>query len=530
MFRSIGSKVSVAVFAVLLTSFIVIQLILSLDFKNTADRMSKDNLNMIGTSVFQTIRMAMNLGDPEKIHEAINDAKSIEGINDINVYPSKDTIELFEIKDAASSKDPLILEQFTKPEFKSLEEEFKGVKHLRLIRPLVANETCIACHTGEKVGNVIGVMDIYHSLENTENDIAKTSRSYIVIFTLALIFTLVVVLCVLRIVVGNPITELLERAKELSKGNGNLRARISVKGRDEIATACDYINQFIEKTQNAVSSVTISSKNVENQTDLLNTSAASLNQITQESHQKIDEGFQLSTSVGNELRELASLSGDASDANDKSYELLDQMLKSLFDVANKVSSIAQNENELAKKVEDMTNQASNIQKATEMIAELADKTNLLSLNAGIEAARAGNHGRGFSVIAEDIRNLAQSSEQFLDNVVKIVKELLTSINEVSTELKKNAQNINSLNANTGSLVDHANEVKTCNQEAKSLVVQCTQRIKFSQENIQNLLMCMQENVEMSEKNDKIATTLLHIVDELKNVCHNLEGELNKFEI
>ncbi|HIF9714412.1 TPA: methyl-accepting chemotaxis protein [Campylobacter jejuni] len=224
------------------------------------------------------------------------------------------------------------------------------------------------------------------------------------------------------------------------------------------------------------------------------------------------------------------MSNKANSANEKSFLLLEQMLKSLFNVANKVSTVSQNENELAKKVENMVNQADNIQKATQMMDEIADKTNLLSLNAGIEAARAGAFGRGFSVIAEDDRQLAQNSEEFLGNVAQITKELLQSINEVSTELKKNAQSVQALNDDTALLVDDANEVKLCNQDARTLVTQCTKKIKISQENIQNLLSRMQENVEVSEKNEEISKILLQVVDELKIVCHNLESELNQFQI
>ncbi|EAH4541075.1 histidine kinase [Campylobacter jejuni] len=224
------------------------------------------------------------------------------------------------------------------------------------------------------------------------------------------------------------------------------------------------------------------------------------------------------------------MSNKANSANEKSFLLLEQMLKSLFNVANKVSTVSQNENELAKKVENMVNQAGNIQKATQMMDEIADKTNLLSLNAGIEAARAGAFGRGFSVIAEDVRQLAQNSEEFLGNVAQITKELLQSINEVSTELKKNAQSVQALNDDTALLVDDANEVKLCNQDARTLVTQCTKKIKISQENIQNLLSRMQENVEVSEKNEEISKILLQVADELKIVCHNLESELNQFQI
>ncbi|MBR8635856.1 methyl-accepting chemotaxis protein [Campylobacter jejuni] len=220
----------------------------------------------------------------------------------------------------------------------------------------------------------------------------------------------------------------------------------------------------------------------------------------------------------------------ANSANEKSFLLLEQMLKSLFNVANKVSTVSQNENELAKKVENMVNQAGNIQKATQMMDKIADKTKLPSLNTDIEVARAGAFGLGFSVIAEDDRQLAQSSEEFLGNVAQITKELLQSINEVSAELKKNAQSVQALNDDTALLVDDANEVKLCNQDARTLVTQCTKKIKISQENIQNLLSRMQENVEVSEKNEEISKILLQVADELKIVCHNLESELNQFQI
>jgi len=530
MFKSIGFKISTAIFAVLFTSFIAVLFIINFNFKNIANTMSKANLDTISASVFQTMRMAMNLGEAEKIHEAIEDAKKIEGISDIKIYPSKDTIELFEIKNPQISNENLISEQFQNPQLKSLEQKINNKSYLRLIRPLVADESCIICHANAKLGNVIGVMDIYHSLESIEQHIAKASSFYILIFTLALIATLIVVLFMLRLVVGVPLLRLLNHAKELAQGSGNLKTRIAIKGNDEIAHACKFINQFIEKTQKAVMQASISSKNVENQTKLLNLNANSLNQTTEENYKKIDESFHLGENISSELGELAGLSSDANAANDKSYALLEQMLNSLGNVAQKVVNVVENENELAKKVQTMISQASNIQKTTQMMNEIADKTNLLSLNAGIEAARAGNMGRGFSVIAEDVRNLAQNSEEFVGKVAQITKELLTSINEVSEELKKNAENINSLHIDTNVLVNDAREVKICNQVAQNLVSQCGEKIRISQENIQNLIICMQENVESSEKNEKICKILLQVVDELKIVCNNLENELKQFQI
>lgn len=121
-------------------------------------------------------------------------------------------------------------------------------------------------------------MDISHSLEGAQKDISKTSQSYIIIFTVALILPFVVLL-MLKVVVGKPVLELLNHAKELAQGSGNLKARISVKGQDEIALACGYINQFIKKTHKAVSGASYNSKNVEKQSNFLNSNAISLSDI-----------------------------------------------------------------------------------------------------------------------------------------------------------------------------------------------------------------------------------------------------------
>lgn len=123
-----------------------------------------------------------------------------------------------------------------------------------------------------------------------------------------------------------------------------------------------------------------------------------------------------------------------------------------------------------------------------------------------------------------------SIKRVIQKAAQITKELLQSINEVSAELKKNAQSVQALNDDIVLLVDDANEIKLCNEDARVLVTQCTEKIKISQENIQNLLSRMQENVEVSEKNEEISKILLQVADELKIVCHNLESELNQFQI
>nr|WP_235361622.1 methyl-accepting chemotaxis protein [Campylobacter sp. RM16704] len=179
----------------------------------------------------------------------------------------------------------------------------------------------------------------------------------------------------------------------------------------------------------------------------------------------------------------------------------------------------------------MEKQAEEIKKASDMMGEIADKTNLLSLNASIKTARAGEFGRGFSVIAEDVRNLAQSSEEFLKNIAIITKQLVDNINEVSKELKHNAKEINSLNQDAKDLVEGTNEVKVCNENARDLANACMRKISSTQETfLQSLLDKMQETVKLSDKNEEISKILLDVTHELNVVCQNLEDELKHFHV
>lgn len=530
MFKSIGAKISLAMISTLLISFIIMQIILQKDSQQTTDRISRAHLDTLSTSVFQTLRMAMNLGDPVIIEQAIKDAGEIEGIKDIKIYPSKSTIELFEMKHFTKSNESIINEQFNKPQIQAIEINNSQGHYLRLVRPLIANESCLACHANAKEGDVLGVMDMYNDLKHIDDDLASSARTYIIIFSVALLFTVFAVLYILKIVVGNPVLDLLKHAKELASGDGDLRARINIKSTDEIGQACTYINQFIEKIQNTVISTNENSQMVDKQSKLLNANALDLANRTKEGHTKTDESYHLSEQIHTELQDLAELSNNANKANTKSFEVLNTMLDSLNQVVDKVRVVAENEDVLSQKVEVMEKQAEEIKKASDMMGEIADKTNLLSLNAGIEAARAGEFGRGFSVIAEDVRNLAQSSEDFLKNIAIVTKQLVDSINEVSKELKHNAKEINSLNQDAKDLVEGTNEVKVCNENARDLANACMRKISSTQETLQSLLDKMQETVKLSDKNEEISKILLDVAHELNVVCQNLENELKHFHV
>nr|WP_235361625.1 DUF3365 domain-containing protein [Campylobacter sp. RM16704] len=114
-----------------------------------------------------------------------------------------------------TSNENIVNEQFNKPQIYAVKINNDQGHYLRLIRPLIANESCLACHANAKESNVLGVMDMYNDLKYVDDDLASSTRTYIIIFNVALIFTVFAVLYILKIVASNPVLDLLKHAKEL---------------------------------------------------------------------------------------------------------------------------------------------------------------------------------------------------------------------------------------------------------------------------------------------------------------------------
>jgi methyl-accepting chemotaxis protein len=528
MLSSVKLKVAISILALSIIGIIGLPYYLSHTLEKLSNDASKKSLNMLSESIFQTMTSSMMLGDPKVVMEAFNNARKIDGIKNLNIEKSKAVIETF-APNERYTKDPLIIDVLKNKTTKIIENNENANHTIRMIKPMIAEKRCLSCHSNANVGYVLGAMDLVISLDKNDEEIASTSTKLrITLIIGGILFSILASIFFIR-EIFSPLNTLKNKIADLVSGDKDLTKRLKYKNENEFGETANEVNKFIEMIQSTVNAV----KSLGNQNTQIASEIQRSSHVIRKGTQQEQDIVKQTSQKSEDIKLLLEQTIDAAQTTQKTIEDAELQLSharaSLGTLSSEVNSFVETENELSSELSNLKNDADQVKDVLNVIKDIAEQTNLLALNAAIEAARAGEHGRGFAVVADEVRKLAERTQKSLTEIDISVSTIVQSINDVSDKMNENAKNIENL-TNISEDVEEKIDT-TSNAMSKSNKVANRSKndsLKMS-ENIKEIINYINNIEALSTANGTSALSIESDLKKLVQVASSLQDTINEFK-
>ncbi|EHK9178714.1 methyl-accepting chemotaxis protein [Vibrio parahaemolyticus] len=282
-----------------------------------------------------------------------------------------------------------------------------------------------------------------------------------------------------------PLNDIKDAMAQIASGDGDLSQRIQINTQDEIGQLAKAFNEFVSKIQATVSQVIDSSNtlrqemaNLSSLTETIADSTVSQQRDSEAVAAAVHEMQVTSRNVSESANEAAVASQTANDELSNTNVILEQTVGSIRDLAGEIESASHVINTL-------DNDVSDIASVLDVIRGIAEQTNLLALNAAIEAARAGEQGRGFAVVADEVRSLASRTQQSTGEIQAMIEKLQSGAGQ-AVEVMRGSQNsseetIQSAGRASASLAEILNAISRMNEMNTHIATAASQQSTVSDE-------------------------------------------------
>ncbi|MGE4294148.1 MAG: methyl-accepting chemotaxis protein [Campylobacterales bacterium] len=326
-----------------------------------------------------------------------------------------------------------------------------------------------------------------------------------------------------------PMGALTALAADLAAGGGDLTRRLNLQTRDEISEASGHIDRFIGTIETVVREAKAAANdNAKLSREVSRTVADIGRRIGEEAAL-----MQKATASTQQIRKIVETSLQESEETraqvESAHQMLDNAKSGLSRMRTLVAQSADRQNGLADRLNHLSSDAQQARQILTVISEIADQTNLLALNAAIEAARAGEHGRGFAVVADEVRKLAERTQKSLTEINASLGTILQEVGDVSEQMNGGAREVEALVDESAAALEAIERTGTVMQNTVETVCDFVRDSQGVSQKTDQIAQLVEQATALSLANADGIKQTVNAADRLQNVGEQLSAKLSRFK-
>lgn len=326
--------------------------------------------------------------------------------------------------------------------------------------------------------------------------------------------------------VTKPVSSL---TRKLSTDLYDLTKSFCVVSRDETGTMANSLGQFLSAIENSTGhSKEIATANL--------SAAHNLASLSEEIKQRVHTENAIAATSTENARSIQVIVeqgvrdfADTQENMDYAFSQLRNGRQEVEALLSTINHSAQLEEELSQKMEHLNTEASQVKSILQVIGDIADQTNLLALNAAIEAARAGEHGRGFAVVADEVRKLAERTQKSLVEINATINVIVQNISDATEQMRQNIDAMGNVTTISDKVDRNINETVVAMEKTAELTAHSVENSKFIAEHIHSMLGQIESLSSIANLNESSVSDLSNIAKAIADSAESLHQQLGQFK-